>query len=168
MLARVVTARSPELAAMLGTSSEALLTEFYGGSAAAWSLAGRSLLSSGFFAEAAAAFSEATRLGGTRPGDARHLHFAEGMAAYLAGRYSEAVARLSEWFASTTPHATASDRPLARQAAAALSRVGTLAGTGSTEATEAARCLERLNVLDPESFPSMEILRSRRSSAAGR
>ncbi len=167
MLARVVTARGRELAAVFGTSSDALLKELYGGSAAAWSLAGRSLLSSGFFAEAASALAEAARLGGSLPGDARQLCFAEGMASYLAGRYAEAVARLAEWFASAPAAAAASDRPLARQAAAALSRVGALAGAGSAEATEATRCLERLNALDPESFPVFEIGRSRRASAGG-
>ena len=165
-LARVVTARSRELAAVFGTSPEDLLSEFYGGPSAAWSQAGRSLLSSGFFAEAASALGEAANLGGTLPGDVRLRCFAEGMASYLAGRYADAVARLAEWFASTPAAVAQSDRALARQAASALSRVGALAGQGSAEASEAARCLERLHALDPESFPVSEQLRSRRASAS--
>ena len=43
---------------------------------------------SGFFSEAASAFGEAARLGRSAPEDTRLLHFAEGMAAYLDGRYA--------------------------------------------------------------------------------
>lgn len=85
-LARVVVARSVELAEVFGTSPGALLAELYGSAAAAWARAGRSFLASGFFAEAASGFREAARLGRTSPEDARLLHFAEGMAAYLDGR----------------------------------------------------------------------------------
>jgi hypothetical protein len=56
---RVVAARSQELAAVLGTSQQALLAELYGGAAEAWSRAARSFLQSGFFSEARAALEQA-------------------------------------------------------------------------------------------------------------
>jgi len=165
-VARVVAARGRELAAVFGTSSEALLAELYGGAAAAWSLAGRSFLASGFFAEAASAFRESARLGQCAPGDARLLHFAEGMAAYLEGRYAHTVARLGAWFDASPATLDEREKGLARQAAAALSRVGALAGAGSAEAEQAAKCLERLRALDPESVARAELGRARRSLAA--
>lgn len=166
-VARVVAARSGELAAVLGTSSEALLAELYGGAAAAWSQAGRSFLASGFFSEAAAALREAARLGQSPAADARLLHFADGMAAYLEGRYAHTVARLGDWFDAAPAALDESEKALARQAASALSRVGALAGAGTPEAKEAARCLERLRALDPDSVPVLETARPRRASNAG-
>jgi hypothetical protein len=76
------------------------------------------------------------------------LLFAEGMAAYLEGRYGDTVARLGAWFDSVSAALAPGEKALARQAASALSRVGALAGNGSPEATEAARCLERLRAID--------------------
>jgi len=147
-VARVVAARSAELAAMFGTSSEALLAELYGGAGAAWSRAGHSFLASGFFVEAADALRHAAQLGDGAAEDARLLHFAEGMAAYLEGRYAQTVARLGEWFEAAPQALGESERALARQATSALSRVGTLVGAGTPEATQAARCLERLRALE--------------------
>jgi hypothetical protein len=147
-LARVVTSRSGELAEVFGTKPEALLAELYGDAAAAWSRAGRSFLASGFFSEAAAALRESARLGRGAPEDARLLQFAEGMAAYLEGRYADTVARLAGWFAAAPAPLSASEQALARQAAAALSRVGALAGAGSPEAEQAARCLERMRAAE--------------------
>jgi len=147
-LARVVTARSQELAEMFGTSPAALLAELYGDGAAAWARAGRSFLASGFFSEAVAALREAARLGRSSSEDTRMLRFAEGMAAYLDGRYADTVARLGDWFDATPATLGASEEALARQAAAALSRVGALAGAGTPEADQAARCLERLRAAD--------------------
>jgi hypothetical protein len=146
-LARVVTARIRELAEVFGASEDAILTELYGGPAAAWARAGRSFVASGFFAEAAAALGEAGRLGRSAH-DERLLDFAEGMAAYLEGRYADTVARLGAWFDAAPAALAAGETPLARQAAAALSRVGALAGAGTPEAEQAARCLERLRAAE--------------------
>jgi tetratricopeptide (TPR) repeat protein len=149
-LARVVALRSQELAAVLGTSQQELLTELYGGVGKAWSRAARSFLESGFFAEARSGLEQAAREGPALPGDARLLLFAEGMAAYLEGRYGEAVARLGEWIAAAPAGLAPTEKALARQAASALSRVGALAGSGSPEASTAARCLEGLRAIDPD------------------
>ena len=153
-LARVVTARSQELADVFGSTPEALLTELYGSAAAAWARAGRSFVVSGFFPEAASALREAARLGLSDPKDGRLLAFAEGMAAYLEGRYADTVACLGAWFDGTSAALDASDRPLARQAAAALSRVGALAGAGTPEAEQAARCLERMRAAEAAGTPA--------------
>ena len=147
-LARVVTGRSRELAEVLGASPSALLSELYGDAAGAWARAGYSYIASGFFSEAASAFGEAARLGRRAPEDERLLDFAEGMAAYLEGRYADTVKRLGAWFDAAPAALAASEAPLARQAAAALSRVGALAGAGTLEAEQAARCLERLRAAE--------------------
>jgi hypothetical protein len=147
-LARVLTARSDELAEMFGTTPEALLTDLYGGAAAAWARAARSFLASGFYAEAAATLGEVGRLGRHSPEEARLLHYAEGMAAYLEGRYGDTVARLGDWYDAAPPQLGDEERTLARQAAAALSRIGALAGAGAPEAEQAKRCLERMRAVD--------------------
>jgi hypothetical protein len=152
-LARVVTARSQELAEVFGCPPEALLAELYGSPAEAWARAGRSFVASGFFPEAAAALREAARLGHRAPEDARLVAFAEGMAAYLEGRYADTVRHLDDWLAGAPAVPDAGEGPLARQAAAALSRVGALAGGGTPEAEQAARCLERLRAGEAAGAP---------------
>jgi hypothetical protein len=147
-LARVVTARSRELAETFGTTPEGLLAELYGGAAAAWARAARSFLASGFYTEAAAALGEVGRLGRLSALDARLLHYAEGMAAYLEGRYADTARSLGEWYDAAAPHLEEDERAFARQAAAALSRVGALAGAGTPEAEQARRCLERMHAAD--------------------
>lgn len=147
-LARVLTGRCRELAEMLGMAPEELLTELYGSAAAAWQRAARSYLRSGFYAETAAALGEVEHFGRLAPEDARLRHYAEGMAAYLEGRYAETASRLGEWYAATPPELDDDEKALARQAAAALSRVGALAGAGTPEAEQARRCLERMRAAD--------------------
>jgi tetratricopeptide (TPR) repeat protein len=154
-LARVLSARSRELAEMFGITPEALLTELYGGAAAAWARAARSYLASGFYAEAAAALDEAERLGRRSPEEARLAQYAVGMAAYLGGRYAETVSRLAAWLDAVPPELGEEEKALARQAAAALSRIGALAGAGAPEAEQAKRCLERMRVADVASQPGM-------------
>jgi hypothetical protein len=163
VLARVVTARSGELAEVLGTEPEALLAELYGDAAAAWSRAGHSFLASGFFSEAAAALRESARLGRGASENGHLLQFAEGMAAYLEGRYADTVAHLAGWLGAAPAPRSASEQALARQAAAALSRVGALAGAGSPEAEQAAQCLERMRAAEA---PRVDPARQRRAPAA--
>jgi hypothetical protein len=148
-LARVLVARGQELAEALGRPIDALFAELYGDPAAAWSCAGRSFLASGFYVEAAAALCEATQLGRRDAQDARLLAYAQGMSAYLGGRYAEAVAGLVAWLDGSTTPLPPAERALVQQAAAALARVGALAGSGSPEAEAAALGLERLRALDP-------------------
>jgi hypothetical protein len=149
VLARVVVARGQELAEVLGRPVDALFAELYGDAATAWSCAGRSLLASGFFVEAAAALREASARG-RRDGEEQRLRaFAQGMSAYLEGRYAEVVSGLGAWLEAAPSPLPAPERSLAQLAAAALARVGALAGAGSQEAAAAARALERLRALEP-------------------
>jgi hypothetical protein len=164
-LARVVAARSDELATMFGTSSECLLSELYGGPSVAWAQSGRSFLASGFFAEAAFALGQAARLAEAGPGVSRQLCFAEGMSAYLEGRYTEAAAQLDQWCGLVSSPPSPDDLVLLRQAASALSHVAGLAGSGSPEAVAAAGCLERLRALDRASQPASENGSNRRVAA---
>jgi tetratricopeptide (TPR) repeat protein len=163
-LARVVVARGAELAEALRTPPETLLAELYGDPASAWSRAAHSYLGSGFFAEAAHAFAEAGRRGRRDAVDARLRAYALGMCAYLEGRYVEAVAQLTEWLEASPRPLPAPERALARQAAAALSRVGALAGAPSPAASEAAKWLERLGTVDPACTFSPEAARPRRGA----
>ena len=75
------------------------------------------------------------------------------MSAYLEGRYADAVSGLVAWLGASSSPLAAGERSLARQAGAALSRVGALAGSGSPEAAAATLGLERLRALDPEAGP---------------
>jgi hypothetical protein len=149
VLARVVVARGQELAEVLGRPVDALFAELYGDAATAWSCAGRSLLASGFFPEAADALREAAARGRVDGEEARLRAYAEGMGAYLRGRYAEVVSRLGAWLEAAPSPLAAAERPLAQQAAAALARIGALAGAGSEEADAASRVLERLRGLEP-------------------
>jgi tetratricopeptide (TPR) repeat protein len=148
-LARIVATRSRDLAAALEVPEPQLMADLYGGRAEAWSRAGASFLVSGFFEEARAAYQQAALLGSSSPGDVQRRRFAEGMTAYLAGRYADAVKQLGDWIDSAPPRLDESDAALAKQARAALSRVGTLAGAGTSEAAAASRCLDRLGAVDP-------------------
>jgi hypothetical protein len=156
VLARVLVARGAELAEALGRPVDSLFAELYGDAAAAWSCAGRSLLASGFFVEAAAALHEASLRGRCDGEDARLRAYAQGMSAYLEGRYEEVVAGLLTWLEASSSPLPAAERPLARQAGAALAQVAALAGSGSREAAAAAVALERLRSLDPSVSQAFE------------
>jgi hypothetical protein len=149
VLARVLVARGQELADVLGRSVDSLFADLYGDPAAAWLCAGRSLLASGFYVEAAATLRESERRGRSGADEARLRAYAQGMSAYLAGHYEEAVAGLLAWLDASPDPLPAAERLLAQQAAAALARVGVLAGSGSREAAAAALGLDRLRALDP-------------------
>jgi tetratricopeptide (TPR) repeat protein len=163
-VARVVAARSRELAEMFGTSAEALLEDLYGSAAAAWSRAGHSFLASGFFSEAARALEQAAQLGPSVAEDARLRHYAGGMAAYLEGHYTQALSSLGEWLDAAPASLGESEALLARQAASALSRVGALAGAASAEASGAAQCLERLRALDRDAATASDPALPRRAA----
>jgi hypothetical protein len=149
VLARVLVARGPELAEVFGRPVDSLFAELYGDAAAAWSCAGRSLLASGFFGEAAAALREASRRGRRDGEEARLLAYAQGMNAYLEGRYEAVVSGLLAWLEASPSPLPAAERRLAQQAAEALARVGALAGPRTPEAASAAVALERLRAIDP-------------------
>lgn len=110
---------------------DALLEQVHGSSGIAYARAARSYLVSGFFDEGRRALIEAMDRDGSRAELSRLLAYAEGMQAYLEGRYEEAVEHLSKWvdagYVSGEGH-------FADLAFAALSRVGQLVEKESGEA----------------------------------
>lgn len=102
---------------------DALLASIHGDAGTGYSLAARSYLASGYFGEARRALAEAlARSGSDR--DLLHLsEYAEGMDAYLAGRYDETLARLGRWIEGGVRPDEGSHAELAF---AAVSRIGQL------------------------------------------
>ena len=96
-LARFVVENTAELAEALEGGEEAVLAELYGSSAAAWRCAAWSYLESGFFADASRALAMAEAGGDGGAAVARQRAFAEGMSAYLAGRYEAALDGIATW-----------------------------------------------------------------------
>lgn len=109
---------------VFGEDLDPLLAKIHGCAAMGYQVAARSYLSSGYFGPARAALAEAL----SRAADDEALPglaaYAEGMEAYLEGRYRDAIAGLERWLARSPG---ADEAPLADLAFAALSRVEALA-----------------------------------------
>jgi tetratricopeptide (TPR) repeat protein len=108
---------------VLGESLDELFAAVHGRAAAGYALAARSYLESGYFDEARRALAEALA---RNPGDEtlrRAAAYADGMSAYLQGRYEDALGQLERWAASD---ATPEDAPFRELAFAAVSRLGQL------------------------------------------
>ncbi len=146
VLARFLVARGAELAEVLGGSVEELFAALYGDVASAWACAGRSLLESGFYAEASDALDRAAQ-GSADPKGMRA--YARGMHAYLAERYEDAAQELVAWLEASSEPLPEADHGLARAAAAALARVGALAGEDSAAAAQATLALDRVRARVP-------------------
>ena len=129
-----------DVEAVFGERLDALLALIHGDAATGHRLAGRSYLTSGYFAEAVAAF-EAAGGGGDAEVD-RLSAYARGMAAYLAGDYASSVARLSQWIDA----APRDDAPLAGRAQAVVAKLGVLAQGEDRDriVAEAGRLLESI------------------------
>jgi tetratricopeptide (TPR) repeat protein len=141
VVARGLVAQGTELAEVLGCSRDELFTSLYGDVASAWVAAGRSLLESGFYAEAVEALENA-RAGGRE--EASLEAYARGMRAYLAARYETAACELMAWLEASPDPLPEAEHGLAQAAGAALGRVEALAGADSPAAAQAARALEQL------------------------
>lgn len=116
-----------------------LLAEIHGSEAAGYAAAARSYLASGHFGLARGALAEAQARSGDDGELLRLEAYAEGMDAYLAGRYRDAIARLDRWLALGPG---AGEEPLAALAYSALSRVSALA-----EGPEAERIIADANAV---------------------
>ncbi len=116
-----------------------LLAEIYGTEAAGYSSAARSYLASGYFGLARGALSEALARSGDAGELVRLVAYAEGMDAYLAGRYRDAIVQLDRWLALEPGPG---EEPLAALAFSALSRVSALA-----EGPDAERIVADANAL---------------------
>jgi tetratricopeptide (TPR) repeat protein len=110
---------------VLGESLDAFFGEIHGDPIAAWALAARSYLASGYFAEARSALSEALARDPARADLRRALAYANGMDAYLCGRYEHALCDLERWAEGGPVADEAAFRELALSA---VTRLGPLAG----------------------------------------
>lgn len=122
-LARYLVIHHEEVAHLFGGTGEDLLVGVYGSAGAAFEVAARSYLASGFFAEGRDALEAAVRAGADPTELAGTKAYADGMCAYLAGEYAPCIARLSDWVA--TPPSAREAGP-GRFAVAGLSKVGQL------------------------------------------
>jgi tetratricopeptide (TPR) repeat protein len=109
---------------VLGEPLDAFLTSIHGDPVAAFALAARSYLTSGYFDEAQSALHEALARDSTRDDLRRSLAYADGMTAYLRGRYEEALRDLERWAEADSTQEEASFRELALSA---VTRLGPLA-----------------------------------------
>lgn len=124
---------------VFGEDLDALLEKIHGSAEKGYRLAARSYLASGYFTPARAALGEAM----ARSDDDAVLlglaAYAEGMDAYLEGRYGAAIAGLERWLSRTPGE---DQGPLADLAFAALSRVSALAeGPEAADLSAAANAL---------------------------
>jgi hypothetical protein len=131
---------------------DALLEQVHGSPGIAFVRAAHSYLESGFFGEACGALAEAMDRDGSREQLSRLLAYAEGMQAYLEGRYAEALDSLSKWVDAAPPR---EEERFADLAFSAVSRVGQLVDRESGEA---------LRVAAAELSERIRCLRSRASS----
>jgi len=116
---------------VLGESLDTFLSEIHGDPVAAWALAARSYLDSGYFDEARGALSEALMRDPARADLRRALAYADGMDAYLCGRYEQALCELERWAEAGPVAGEASFRELALSA---VTRLGPLAGGAGDDA----------------------------------
>jgi tetratricopeptide (TPR) repeat protein len=122
---------------------DALLEQIHGSPGIAFARAAHSYLGSGFFEEARRALLEAIERDGSREQLARLLAYAEGMQAYLEGRYRESLEKLSKWVDAAPPR---EEERFVDLALAAVSRVGQLVDKEGAEdlRVEAAALCKRL------------------------
>ncbi len=112
---------------VLGEGISAVLDAIHGDASKGFAAASQSYLSSGFYQPAREAIREAEELGYPKASCDRIAAYADGMNAYLEGRYSEFLEGLQAW--SETPFQEGEER-LRRLAVTALSRLGQLVGEG--------------------------------------
>jgi hypothetical protein len=132
---------------VLGEPLDAFFARVHASPVAAYALAARSYLESGYFDEARAALQEAASRDPGRAELRRAADYAEGMSAYLHGRYEDALARLERWTAQDPPAEDARFRELAH---AAVSRLPALVDPAERAAL-AERALALAKRLEPGS-----------------
>ncbi len=144
LLARFLVEQRQALAEVLGGEPDAALAELYGSAGAAWRRAATSYLTSGFFADASGSLAQAAAHGESSAEVARQRAYAEGMSAFLAGRYDDALRGLSVWLDGRPEP---SERKLAELAIAASSRIGQLVEGDPALGERAAAVTQRLRAL---------------------
>ena len=116
---------------VLGEPIDAFFGEIHSDPVEAWALAGRSYLDSGYFGEARTALSEALSRDPARADLRRALAYANGMDAYLGGRYEQALRDLERWAEADPAPDEAGFRELALSAATRLGPLASGVGDGS-------------------------------------
>ena len=130
---------------------DALLVQVHGSASLGYARAGRSYLTSGYYADAEAALLEALEQGGDARVLESDLAYARGMVAYLRGGYAEAVSLLERWGRG----ASRPEPGLVSVAHTAVSKIGDLAAGPDREDTVSAagNLLEFLGSLRGDTSP---------------
>jgi tetratricopeptide (TPR) repeat protein len=124
---------------VLGESLDSFLTGLHRDRVAGYALAARSYLASGYFDEARSLLTEALSRDPERADLRRALAYADGMSAYLRGRYENALRDLERW--ADAP-AAPDDAPFRELALSAVTRLAPLAsGVGQEGLGERAAAL---------------------------
>jgi len=139
LLARYLLENASLAEQVLGEPLEEFFATIHGEAIAGYALAARSYLDSGYFDEARRALGEALARDPTRAGLRRAAAYADGMSAYLRGRYEDALHHLEGWAADPADPGDAGFRELAL---AAVSRLGQL-----VEGERQARLADRAGAL---------------------
>jgi hypothetical protein len=147
-LARFLAENAAELAEALGCSEEAVLAELHGSAATAWRRAAWSYLEGGFFADASRALARAESCGDLSPERARQRAFADGMSAFLAGRYDAALEGIATWLEAAP---SGEELCLAPLAASAMAGARKLASGDTALTSRIAALEERLRAASPAS-----------------
>ncbi len=147
LVARHLVEHAPLAEEVFGQDIDALLAESHGNAAQGYAFAARAYLESGCFDRARSALDAALARAGERDDLRRLGAYADGMVAYLGGRYPEALECLEAWLQAEPPPSEAAFAELAH---AAVGRVPQLvaeaerSGVGARAARLAERILERL------------------------
>jgi tetratricopeptide (TPR) repeat protein len=134
LVARFLLERSDLVAEVFPEGVEELLTDVYGGSAKASSIAIHSYLESAHFEEALRAIDEVAAEAPAAEELARLAKYARGMQAFLARDYEASVRWLAEWVDATP---SVREAPYAKLALSAISRIGKLLPEGDSASIEA-------------------------------
>ena len=162
LVARHLVEHAALVAEVFGQGIDVLLAESPGDAAQGYAFAARAYLESGCFDRARRAIDQAIARAGERDELRRLGAYADGMLAYLGGRYPEALERIEAWLDAEPP---SSEADLAALAHAAVARVPQLlpeaerGGVG----TRAARLAERI----AGRLPGGAAAASARASGAG-
>lgn len=141
LVARYLVENSAVTEEVIGEPLDAFFAAVHGSAVAAWALAARSYLESGYFDEASRALDQALARDPSRPDLRRDAAYADGMSAYLRGDYAAALGRLAQWIDADPP---SDDDPLRQLAHAAVTRLPPLVDAADrTQLTERATALAR-------------------------
>jgi tetratricopeptide (TPR) repeat protein len=120
LVIRYLIANTGSAEAVLGEPLDSFFARAFGDAASAYALAARSYLESGYFDEARQLFAAALLRDPARADLQRETAYADGMSAYLRGRYEEALTHLEVWMGDSAEPGETSFREMAHAAMARL------------------------------------------------